>query len=177
MKAVVLTLFLALLGAWAAPWETHIANARAEILVQSEALTNATLAKALHEAVTRRGIPVYILHGAETAESPYVYLGGLQLAGARVRLMARLPQGTTVLVDQRVAINLARGQVSTTGVAGLRQRYVDLYRQAKPWSYRAKVPPQYTELEKHPINDLIALNDREVQNQINLTKNLPALRR
>lgn len=76
--------------------------ATVEVLISADTLHSRAVADALREAMTVRGVPVYVLAAAEGSRENASYLSSLALAGASVRLA---PVGGSVLViDRRVTI-------------------------------------------------------------------------
>jgi len=167
-----LLVLLALGGAASAQGQAELLNAvysaQSTIAVITPFLEQEGLAKALHYAITRRGVKVFIVHEFATANAPGAYTGSLSLLGAGIRLLRNVPSPTRVLVDGRILIEWKGGSMGgpareTRDPQAIRrfvQEFNAAYLRGTEYAYRPKLPPGYVGLEEHPINDLIEMTSR-----------------
>jgi len=142
--------------------------AQSTIAVTTPFLEQESLAKALHYAITRRGVKVFIVHEFATANAPGAYTGSLSLLGAGIRLLRNVPSPTRVLVDSKILIEWqggamggpVKGTKDPQAIRRFVQEFNSAYLKGTDYAYQPKLPPGYTELEKHPINDLIEMTDK-----------------
>lgn len=79
-----------------------VGQAVQEVLVASDVLRSREVANALREAITTRGVPVYVLTLPETAGENASYASSLSLAGAQVGLSP--VGGSFMVVDRRLTV-------------------------------------------------------------------------
>jgi len=150
------------------------------IAVITPLLEQENLAKALHYALTKRGVAVFVVHEYATVESPAAYTGSLALAGAKIRLLRGVPSPTRVLVDGSALIEWEAGGMgkplkmtkNPQTVRAFLGEFNRAYLRGVEYTYRVKLPPGYVALEEHPINDLISMAEKSAVDYIRFIKEL-----
>ncbi|GBD40658.1 hypothetical protein HRbin39_00027 [bacterium HR39] len=142
-----------------------VAAARSEVLLAAPRLTHEALAKALHEAVVKRGVRAYLLLPPKEAEAKDAYTSVLSLVGASIRL-ARV-NGYGAMVDGRL--------VYPQGNPDLwRGRFVAAFARAPSYRYQPK-PSRAKVLPYNPFTQLGEFVKRTLQEEARLRSELRRL--